>query len=105
MADDDANEGRQQFHYEHGVPVFDVGRVDKLERATAEAESRDREYKDEQLNLNREQLKINKWMMRFTAATGFLHYCAYRKCQSDICSMIPQTRIPISLRIGRSLGW
>jgi len=32
--------------------------------------------------------------------------CAYRKCQSDICLMVPDKnpRIPISLRIRRSLG-
>ena len=61
MADDDANEVLKPFHYEDGVPVFDVKRVDRLERRQNEAEVRDTKYKDE-------QLRVNKWMMRFTGA-------------------------------------
>jgi hypothetical protein len=61
LTDKNTEPSRKPFHYEDGVPVFDVGRVDKLEREQAEAKIRDDEYK-------REQLSINKWVMRFTGA-------------------------------------
>jgi hypothetical protein len=61
MASEDTTDGSKPFHYEDGVPVFDVRRVDKLERQQGEAEARDSKYKDE-------QLQVNKWMMRFTGA-------------------------------------
>jgi len=61
LTDQDADSDQKPFHYEHGVPVFDISRVDKLEREQSDAKVRDDEYK-------REQLGVNKWVMRFTGA-------------------------------------
>ena len=59
MAADDSTGERKGFHYEGGVPVFDIHRIDELERKETEAREREREYTRQQLNLNR-------WMVRFT---------------------------------------
>jgi hypothetical protein len=61
LSEDDANERKPPFHYEGGVPIFDVHRIDEIERKQTASEQRDEAYKQEQLG-------VNKWMMRFTAA-------------------------------------
>lgn len=50
---EDRTRSERVFHFEGGVPVFDVSRVDKLELEAEAAKRRDEEYKKEQLHLNR----------------------------------------------------
>jgi hypothetical protein len=64
LTDKDADSGQKPFHYEGGVPVFDISRLDKVESEQANARIRDDEHK-------RDQLSINKWVMRFTGALVF----------------------------------
>lgn len=65
MAAHDTN--KEIVHYEDGLPVFNVRRINEIEQEQEKAKERDLKYRDE-------QLRINKWMMRFT---GLLVFAAF----------------------------
>lgn len=60
MGDDDAKGKNEIFHLEGGIPVFDA-RLGEVERKQTEADAREKE-----------QISINRWMMRFTGALVLL---------------------------------
>lgn len=53
------------IHFEGGVPVLET-RLERIEREQTEAKDRDTLYKDEQLEINRQQLRVNTLLMIFT---------------------------------------
>jgi hypothetical protein len=57
--------GGGHSHLEGGVPVLET-QLERIEREQKEAKNRDRLYKDEQLQINRQQLKVNTLLMIFT---------------------------------------
>ena len=65
MANHDAGEGREGIHYEGGIPVFESP-LERIEREQSEAKKGDKLYRDEQLTINRQQLRVNKRLMIFT---------------------------------------
>jgi len=57
----DQEDDNKVFHYESGVPVFDVAhRVDSVERENEQSKKREEQYK-------RDQLKLNTVLVLFTA--------------------------------------
>jgi hypothetical protein len=67
MAIDDSGASGETIRYEDGIPILDgVRRLNAIERKQAEAEERDEKYKQKQLELNQEQLRVNQRMMYFT---------------------------------------
>jgi hypothetical protein len=64
MSNDDAERKNEVFHLEGGIPVFN-SRLSEIERKQKEAETRDDQYKQD-------QLRINKRLMWFT---GLLVLC------------------------------
>ena len=65
MPEDDDNRRDDRVHYEGGVPVFET-QLERIEREQAEARERDKLYRDEQLRINRQQLRVNTRYMIFT---------------------------------------
>jgi hypothetical protein len=65
--DTDEKQGNQLFHLESGVPVFNSA-LEEVKLEQAEAKKRDEAYKKAQLNIEADQLRTNKWLMRFTGA-------------------------------------
>jgi hypothetical protein len=57
--------GGEHIHFEGGVPVFET-QLERIEREQAETKNRDKLYKDEQLEITRQQLRVNSWLMVFT---------------------------------------
>ncbi len=60
LSAEDIDERREEMHRE-GDAILLPNRLEQVEREQAEARKRDKEYKDE-------QLRLNKWMARFTGA-------------------------------------
>jgi hypothetical protein len=56
------------FHVEGGIPVFD--RLNEVEREQAESKKRDKEYKDEQLSLDRRMVHFTGLLVLCTAIVG-----------------------------------
>jgi len=92
MGDDDKQRSNNVFHYEGGVPIFNA-RLDEVERKQADAEAREKTYRDQQLS-------INKWMMRFTGMlvvlatlTGVINgvYTAITKISADAARSAAET--------------
>lgn len=92
MGDDDKQKNDNLFHYEGGVPIFDA-RLDEVERKQADAEAREKTYRDQQLS-------INKWMMRFTGMlvvlallTGVINglYTAITKVSAEAAKSAAET--------------
>lgn len=67
MSDNEERDNRGIVHYEGGIPVFN-NRLDKLENEAREAKTRDEQYKQEQLKLNRRLV----WFTGVLAFVGIL---------------------------------
>ena len=52
MSDPKDNDKSSPFHFEGGIPILNT-RLSEIERKQAEAEARDKNYKDEQMGINR----------------------------------------------------
>ncbi|HKV92989.1 MAG TPA: hypothetical protein VJW20_10610 [Candidatus Angelobacter sp.] len=66
MTDDNDKDVEQTFHYESGLPVLDV--QNEAQRKANADKQREEQYKQAQLDLNRQQLMVNKRLAWFTFA-------------------------------------
>ncbi|HEV2178012.1 MAG TPA: hypothetical protein VGW33_12570 [Terriglobia bacterium] len=69
MSDKQEDDKQPQVHYEGGVPILDF-RVSEVERKQAEAESRDQQYKNDQIALNRRLVKATVALVIATIVMG-----------------------------------
>jgi hypothetical protein len=72
-ADDSGDNPQHPFHLEGGIPIFNT-RLDQLEREQAEAKTRDAEYKDEQLRIDRKMVLFTFLLVVCTAFVGGINY-------------------------------
>jgi len=69
MSDPKDNDKPSLIHYEGGIPILDT-RLNEIERKQAEAESRDKNYKDDQIAINRRLVHATSALVIATIVMG-----------------------------------